>query len=127
MTGLPEQETGRTRVAELPDRLGQAPALGDRLPHGPSGGQCQRAGIARASASEPRPLVLDEPVAALDPTVRAGIPNLLAGLPDALGLGCLFSRHDPAVVRHFADRVPGLRDGGVSSSRLPRSSVAAPR
>ncbi|SOD83368.1 dipeptide/oligopeptide/nickel ABC transporter ATP-binding protein [Streptomyces sp. Ag109_G2-15] len=111
------RETGQARVAELLDRVGLAPALGDRFPHELSGGQCQRAGIARALASEPRLLVLDEPVAALDPSVRAGILNLLADLRDDLGLGCLFICHDQAVVRHFADRVVEMRDGRISSSR----------
>ncbi|CAM5678174.1 ATP-binding cassette domain-containing protein [Streptomyces coeruleorubidus] len=104
---------GPARVAELLDRVGLDPAYGDRHPHELSGGQCQRAGIARALASEPRLLVLDEPVSSLDPSVRAGVLNLLADLQDDLGLGYLFICHDRAVVRHFADRVVEMREGRV--------------
>jgi ABC-type glutathione transport system ATPase component len=105
---------GPARVTELLDRVGLDPAYGDRRPHELSGGQCQRAGIARALASEPRLLVLDEPVSSLDPSVRAGVLNLLADLQDDLGLGYLFICHDRAVVRHFADRVVEMREGRVS-------------
>ncbi|MFD5232921.1 ATP-binding cassette domain-containing protein [Streptomyces qaidamensis] len=106
---------GPALVAELLDRVGLDPAYGDRRPHELSGGQCQRAGIARALASGPRLLVLDEPVSSLDPSVRAGVLNLLADLQDDLGLGYLFICHDRAVVRHFADRVVEMREGRVTS------------
>ncbi|MFM9626664.1 MULTISPECIES: ATP-binding cassette domain-containing protein [Streptomyces] len=106
---------GPARVAALLDRVGLDPSYGDRRPHELSGGQCQRAGIARALASEPRLMVLDEPVSALDPSVRAGVLNLLADLQDDLGLGYLFICHDRAVVRHFADRSLEMRAGRVIS------------
>ncbi|MDN3296026.1 dipeptide/oligopeptide/nickel ABC transporter ATP-binding protein [Streptomyces ficellus] len=105
--------TGPARVAELLETVGLDPAHGDRLPHELSGGQCQRAGIARALASDPRLLVLDEPVSALDPSVRAGILNLLAGLQERRGLGYLFISHDMALVRHFADRTAEMRAGRI--------------
>ncbi|MEU3617603.1 dipeptide/oligopeptide/nickel ABC transporter ATP-binding protein [Streptomyces sp. NPDC006872] len=118
---------GPAKVAELLDRVGLDPSYGERRPDELSGGQCQRVGIARALASDPRLLVLDEPVSALDPSVRAGVLNLLAGLQDDLGLGYLFICHDRDVVRHFADRVVELREGRVSGSWRPRRSAAAPR
>ncbi|AXE88843.1 dipeptide/oligopeptide/nickel ABC transporter ATP-binding protein [Streptomyces sp. Go-475] len=110
-----DPEKGPARVAALLDRVGLDPVYGDRRPHELSGGQCQRAGIARALASDPRLLVLDEPVSSLDPSVRAGVLNLLADLQDDLGLGYLFICHDRAVVRHVADRVIEMREGRLSA------------
>ncbi|NBE53276.1 ABC transporter ATP-binding protein [Streptomyces boluensis] len=103
------------RVAELLGLVGLEPSCGDRFPHELSGGQCQRAGIARALACEPRLIVLDEPVSALDPSLRAGIVNLLLDLQQDLGLGYLFICHDPVLVRHFCDRVLTMRGGRVST------------
>jgi ABC-type glutathione transport system ATPase component len=109
-------DTGPARVDELLATVGLDRRLGERRPHELSGGQCQRVGIARALASEPRLLVLDEPVSGLDPSVRAGILNLLTDLQERLNLGYLFICHDLAVVRHFAHRVAALRDGRIVST-----------
>jgi peptide/nickel transport system ATP-binding protein len=103
----------RERALELLVRVGLGAEHRDRFPHEFSGGQRQRIGIARALASRPKLIVADEPVSALDVSIRAQILDLLAELQEDFGLTYLFVAHDIGVVRHVSDRIAVMHEGRI--------------
>ncbi|PWI15715.1 ABC transporter ATP-binding protein [Streptomyces sp. Act143] len=111
--GERDEQRIRGRVTELLARVGLEGAHYDRYPHEFSGGQRQRVGIARALAADPRVIVCDEPVSALDVTTQAQVVALLGELQRELGLALVFVAHDLAVVRQVSDRVAVMRRGRI--------------
>jgi oligopeptide transport system ATP-binding protein len=117
----------RARVRDMLAKTGLAPQMINRYPHEFSGGQCQRIGVARAMILEPRLIVCDEPVSALDVSIQAQIINLLMRLQREFGLSLLFISHDLAVVRHISHRILVLYLGKMMELADRDALYAEPR
>jgi peptide/nickel transport system ATP-binding protein/oligopeptide transport system ATP-binding protein len=117
----------RARVEELLRLVGLEPRFARRYPHEFSGGQRQRIAIARALAVEPKLIICDEPVSALDVSIRSQILNLLRDLQERLGLAYIFVSHDLAVVKHIADRVAVMNLGAIVEMADTNALFASPR
>ncbi|MEO0616165.1 MAG: ABC transporter ATP-binding protein [Pseudomonadota bacterium] len=122
-----ERGACRSRVIEMLERVGLDASMLNRYPHEFSGGQCQRIGIARALMTQPRVLICDEAVSALDVTVQAGILSLLDELQRELSLAIVFIAHDLAVVREVSDRVIVMYLGRVVEAGPVQALYSAPR
>ncbi len=115
------------RIYELMDAVGLNRSFANRYPHAFSGGQRQRIGIARALALNPKFIICDEPIAALDVSIQAQVVNLLEELQDRLGLTYMFISHDLSMVRHIADRVAVMYLGKIVELAPRDALYSAPR
>ena len=115
------------RVAEVLEQCGLSSEFAKRYPHEVSGGQCQRAAIARALAVEPKILICDEATSALDVTIQKQIMDLLKELKEKHGLSFIFICHNLALVQMFCDRVLVLYEGKVVESGLPDEIINEPK
>lgn len=117
----------RQKVAEMMEKVGMSASLINRYPHEFSGGQCQRIGIARALITNPKLIICDEPVSALDVSVQAQVVNLLMELQKDLGISLLFIAHDISVVRHISKRIMVLYFGEMVEIGLSKQVTQDPQ